>query len=141
MLLLRNLTVMHEPPIAAVMIHISDVAEALDWYERAFEGAIRSRAGDPEFEFLALGDVQLEFVPADAKVSSGACGSVVYWQVPQFEIALQHFLSVGAVLHRGPMQIEDNQCMCQIKDPWGNCIGLRGPAHPSRGPQKHAGPA
>ena len=40
--------------------------------------------------------------------------------------ALDHFKGIGAALYRGPMQIEDNLWMCQVRDPWGNCIGLRG---------------
>jgi len=117
--------------ITAVMIHVGNVAEAFAWYTRAFPSAVRSRVADPEFEFLLVGDVRLEFVPSDAKVSSGPAGSVVYWQVPDFEAALAHLQGIGANLYRGPMQIEAGQRMCQVQDPWGNCIGLRGPAHPA----------
>jgi len=34
----------------------------------------------------------------------------------------------GAALYRGPIKIEARLSMCQARDPWGNCIGLRGPA-------------
>ena len=118
---------MNEPSIAAVMIHVGNVSDALAWYERAFPSAVRSRVEAPHFEFLVVGNVRLEFVPSDNKVSSGTAGSVVYWQVPEFEAALIHFQSIGARLYRGPMGIEGGQCMCQVQDPWGNCIGLRGP--------------
>jgi len=114
--------------VSAIMVHVTNVHDALAWYHRAFPGAVRRRLGIPEFEILFVGDVQLEFVPADTKVSSGPCGTVVYWQVPSFEETLEHFQSLGARLYRGPMQIEGGQLMCQVQDPWGNCIGLRGPA-------------
>jgi len=26
------------------------------------------------------------------------------------------------------MLIENGEAMCQVQDPWGNCIGLRGPS-------------
>jgi predicted enzyme related to lactoylglutathione lyase len=120
---------MSEPSIASVMVHVGSVAEAFAWYSRAFPGAVLSSVANPEFEFLVIGNVRLELVPSDSKVASGAAGSVVYWQVPKFEAALAHFKSIGARLYRGPMQIEGGQCMCQVQDPWGNCIGLRGPAH------------
>ena len=68
---------MHQP-IVAVMIHVSNVGEALDWYERAFSSAIRKRAQDSDFEFLEINGVHLEIVPSDEKVSSDAAGSVVY---------------------------------------------------------------
>lgn len=113
-------------PIAAVLIHVADVPAGIAWYTRAFPEAIRKRLDEVDFEYLQLGSIQIEIVPADAKVASGAAGSVVYWQVPDFDAALEHMLSIGATLYRGPIQIEDSQRMCQVRDPWGNCIGLRG---------------
>jgi predicted enzyme related to lactoylglutathione lyase len=112
-------------PIVAVLVHVSDVQAGLDWYQLAFSTAIRSYIAEPNFEFLEIGGIQLEIVPSDEKVSAGACGSVVYWAVPDLEIALLHMQSIGAKLYRGPMKIEAGQSMCQVRDPWGNCIGLR----------------
>ncbi|WP_414657825.1 VOC family protein [Deinococcus sp. VB343] len=114
-------------PIAAVMIHVADIAEGLNWYARAFPDAVRRTFPDSPFEYLDCGGVMLELVPADAKVQSGAAGSVVYWQVEDFAAALAHLQSLGAELYRGPMQIEGGQRMGQVRDPWGNPIGLRGP--------------
>ena len=31
------------------------------------------------------------------------------------------------------MSIEGGQLMCQVQDPWSNCIGLRGPSSLSKG--------
>ena len=114
-------------PIAAVMIHVANVEEGLAWYQRAFPHARRCRVMEYDFEYLDLDGVRLEIVPADKQVASGAAGSVVYWQIPDFEAALARFQALGAPLYRGPMQIENKQRMCQVRDPWGNCIGLRGP--------------
>jgi predicted enzyme related to lactoylglutathione lyase len=119
-------------PIAAVMVHVSNVDAALAWYLQAFPEAIRTTARGTDFVYLCVGDIQLELVLADEKVSSGAAGSVVYWQVANFEESLHWLQVLGANLYRGPMQIEANLSMCQVKDPWGNCIGLRGPTAPSR---------
>ncbi|MBB4223304.1 MULTISPECIES: VOC family protein [Variovorax] len=119
-------------PIAAVMVHVADVEAALRWYEAAFGGeAVRVRIGTPVFECLSVQGVLLEIVPSDGKVDSGASGSVVYWSVDRFDAALRGFESAGAVLYRGPLRLDDAQgvqYMCQVRDPWGNCIGLRGPA-------------
>ena len=61
-------------------------------------------------------------------VADVAAGSVVYWRVDNFDAALAHALSQGGTLYRGPMRIEAGLAMCQVRDPWGNCVGLRGPA-------------
>jgi predicted enzyme related to lactoylglutathione lyase len=39
---------------------------------------------------------------------------------------LAHLIAIGGTLYRGPLDIQDDMRMCQVKDPWGNCIGLRG---------------
>ena len=114
--------------IAAVLVHVDEVAAGLDWYARALPGSQRvalASSGAPTA--LELGGVRVELVPADGKVSSGAAGTVVYWRVSSFGRALDHLLACGATLYRGPMEIEYGQTMCQVRDPWGNCIGLLGP--------------
>jgi disulfide oxidoreductase YuzD len=42
--------------IAAVLVHVPVVADALDWYERALRRATRRRLGEPrDFEYLDVG--------------------------------------------------------------------------------------
>ena len=114
-------------PVAAVLVHVDDVAAGLAWYRRAFAQAQHVSIAVPAFECLAIDGVRLEIVRADEKLSSGASGSVVYWRVADLDAALARFQSLGATLYRGPMAIEAGLSMCQVRDPWGNCIGLRGP--------------
>lgn len=116
--------------IAAVLVHTPDFVAALDWYERAFVGARRVHLDAWNHTILRFGDIDIEPVRADHKVGAGPAGSVVYWQVTDFDRALEHMQSVGATLYRGPMDIEGGEAMCQVRDPWGNCIGLRGRRRP-----------
>ena len=120
---------MHPSPIAAVLIHVpkSDWRAALAWYQSAFPRAKRVRIESHDFECLELDGVRLELVCADEKVASGAAGSVVYWRVADLDATLNHFKGLGVALYRGPLKIEDELWMCQVRDRWGNCIGLRGP--------------
>ncbi len=113
--------------VSAILVHVADVEAGLTWYQRAFPRAERQRLPAFDFEYLKIGSIHLEIVQADEKVASGAAGSVVYWQVEDFDRALSHFNAIGAPLYRGPLEIEDDLWMCQVRDPWGNCIGLRGP--------------
>lgn len=112
--------------ISAVLIHVSDVDAAIEWYRKAFPHAVLKHLEAFDFSYLQIGDVDLEIVPADEKVSSGAAGSIVYWHVEDFDQSLARFIAVGGTLYRGPLHIQDDMRMCQVKDPWGNCIGLRG---------------
>ncbi|WP_231957653.1 VOC family protein [Paraburkholderia tropica] len=113
-------------PICAVLIYVPDVAAAIDWYQSAFRGSERRRLSEFDFTCLDFNGISLEIVPSDEKLSSGAAGTVAYWAVEDFDDTLAHLLAVGATLYRGPGRIEDNKQMCMVRDPWGNCIGLRG---------------
>src|SRR6478752_7100454 len=113
--------------VTAVLVHVASMSEGMVWYRRAFPDAVVEISEPSGFEFLKIGRTQLEIVPADDKVASGAAGSIVYWWVDDFDRTLAHLQSVGAVLYRGPMKIDGELWMCQVRDPWGNCIGIRGP--------------
>ncbi|WP_374569014.1 GNAT family N-acetyltransferase [Ideonella sp.] len=114
-------------PALAVMIHSADPEGARAWYQRLWPQAQAVHVAEPQpFDLLLHDGVQLEFVPADAKVASGAAGSVVYWPVDDFEAMRTHAEALGAQLYRGPMRIDAGRTMAQFKDPWGNLFGLRG---------------
>jgi hypothetical protein len=113
-------------PIASVLIHVDNPEAGLIWYQKAFPEANKRTIVKLGFVYLDYMGVMLEIVPADHKVSSGAAGSVVYWQTDNFQKRLDHLLTIGATLYRGPMDIEGDLKMCQVRDLWGNCIGIKG---------------
>ena len=110
----------------AVLIYVQNVELGLERYRKAFPAAIPIYHPRSAFTVLELEGFSLEIVQADEKVGAGKKGTVVYWSVDDFRQALRHFQSLGATLYRGPMAIENGLIMCQIEDPFGNLIGLRG---------------
>ena len=119
--------------IAAVMVHVpaAEASAALDWYQSAFPASLRFKIEEQDFEFLQVGPTRIEVVSADEKVSFGPSGTIVYWRVDDVAMSAASLEKIGATLYRGPMNIENGQVMCQLQDPWGNCIGLRGPSRPT----------
>jgi len=109
----------------AILVHVSDIERASDWYSIAFPGAVQLSAS-AEHAVLQVGSISLEMVKSDSKVGSGKQGTVVYWHVESWLAAIERFEALGARLYRGPLIIEDNQMMCQFEDPFGNLIGIRG---------------
>ena len=111
---------------AAILVHVPNVEKGLEWYKKAFPEAVPVH--DPAFDFtvLNLNGFSLEVVQADDKVGVGKFGTVLYWSVTSLPVALAHFEKLGAHLYRGPMEIENGLSMCQVEDPFGNLIGLRG---------------
>lgn len=111
---------------AALLIHVPDARKGLAWYQKAFPDATSVYLPEFDFTTLELNGFSIEIVQADEKVSAGKRGTVLYWTVSDFNEALAHFQSIGAALYRGPMEIEHGLMMCQLEDPFGNLIGLRG---------------
>ena len=111
----------------AVLVHVPEVKAGSLWYQQAFTEAKVQYKSD-KLTVLKLRDFSIEIVEADEKVGSGKNGTVLYWSVNSLTATVSHLQSLGATMYRGPMNIENNQSMCQIEDPFGNLIGLRGEA-------------
>jgi predicted enzyme related to lactoylglutathione lyase len=114
-----------ENPIVSVLLHVADWRAATEWYATVFDQAIRITPDPDDYGHIDIGGVALEIVEADEKVGSGAAGTVVYWAVADLEGQIARLRELGAVLYRGPLDIADGDRICQMRDPWGNCIGLR----------------
>jgi len=112
-------------PIVSVLIHVPDWRAATQWYVRAFETANQIHPESDDYGHLDIGGVALEIVDADDKVGCGPAGSVVYWSVENLDSQVARLQSIGGVLYRGPLNIAGGDRICQVRDPWGNCIGLR----------------
>jgi len=110
----------------AVLIHVPDVALGLAWYQQAFVLAEPKLLPDTDLIILDIAGFMIEIVQADHKVGAGKMGTVLYWHLDSLAQAIIHFEGLGARLYRGPMAIENGMSMCQIEDPFGNLIGLRG---------------
>jgi predicted enzyme related to lactoylglutathione lyase len=114
-------------PICAVLIHVTNWREGFAWYRPAFPTAKEVHPPGDDWMCLELDGTQIEIVPTDDKVTSGTAGTVVYWFTDDFHARMNYLQSIGAVLYRGPMEIEHGMAMCQFKDPFGNLLGIRGP--------------
>lgn len=112
---------------AALMVHVNDWEAGFSWYREAFPEA--TVVGIPKFNFKALriGDFVIEVVRSDEKVPGGKAGTVLYWAVGDLLKAVERFQQLGAEVYRSPMAIENGIGICQVTDPFGNLIGLRGP--------------
>ena len=112
--------------IIELMYFVPDRQAAASWYAELFETAI-THLNTPGAFFIRVGAHDIWFHAADSKVPAGAAGQVAYWAVDDFEAALARARRLGAELHRGPLQRLDGHVMCQVKDPFGNIIGIIGP--------------
>ena len=108
-----------------IMFIVQDPTQARHWYSSLFQTQIKHL---PEFSFdyLEISSCIVEFLQADHKNQPGTQGQVGYWSVPSFDEFIERAYSMGATLYRGPIKIEEGRRMAQLKDPFGNLIGIRG---------------
>ncbi len=110
--------------IDSVLMFVPSVQEAAEWYSSVLQLPVSFV--DEYFASISVGPVQLCFHPADAKVPAGRAGQVAYWRVDSLRDASDKFRNAGALMFRGPLQIESGQGICQLADPFGNLFGLIG---------------
>jgi predicted enzyme related to lactoylglutathione lyase len=111
---------------AALLVYVPDILAGLAWYQQAFPQAVPRYYPEFDFTVLDINGFSLEVVQADNKVGSGKKGVVLYWHSDDWDATLKRLIELGASLYRGPMAIENGLSMCQLEDPFGNLIGLRG---------------
>ena len=82
---------------------------------------------DDNFGLIKIGENELCFHLADDKSPVTTGGSVSYWHVNDLLDVVDLFVENGGVIYRGPIEIPENdEGICQIKDPFGNVIGIQG---------------
>ena len=111
----------------ALLVHAPDWELGFAWYKEAFPCAKTIEMPEFNFRALQIGEFLIEVVRSDKKVPSGKAGTVLYWKVDDLLMEIERFKKLGSELYRGPMSIENGLGMCQVTDPFGNLIGLRGP--------------
>lgn len=129
-ILLRMAVNVGDPDVRAPALHavervvffVGDVEAAVAWYQQVLSGTVeRSR-----LPTVVAGHVHLGFHPADAQTPAGIGGVVPYCGVESLDGLVQRFVDAGASIYRGPLTIEDGRRICQVRDPFGNVLGLVG---------------
>ena len=111
--------------IDGIMYFSSEPKKSLHWYSELFE-IKPSYQEEYDFYYLEVNGSIIEFHQVDSKNGVGTEGQVCYWKVVDFDKVYNRMLSLGASAYRGPMEIDYGRKMAQLKDPFGNLIGIRG---------------
>jgi predicted enzyme related to lactoylglutathione lyase len=113
------------PKIDGVMFIVEEPSVAREWYSNLFNTDARYLEAF-DFWYLDVGGFVVEFLKADRKSQPGVHGQVCYWLVESFDSFVEKATGLGATFYRGPIDIEQGQRMAQLRDPFGNVIGIRG---------------
>ncbi|CCH88983.1 putative Glyoxalase/bleomycin resistance protein/dioxygenase [Modestobacter italicus] len=114
------------PPFASVtdvFCFVPDLAAATAWYT--------DRLGSPpvlvarQLARFDLGGSRLTVHSIDEFNGGGPAGCVACWDVEDVDALVAEWVRHGAVAHRGPKTIMTGERLCQLRDPFGNLLGVR----------------
>ncbi len=105
-----------------VVYFVKYLDQTKKWYEKVL-GLSPSFESQNFFSF-DLESVRISFHIADEKCSPGVSGQVAYWTVTNLQDSLNELIDNGCGLYRDPIKGIDGTKVCQVKDPFGNAIGL-----------------
>jgi predicted enzyme related to lactoylglutathione lyase len=109
----------------ATYLFVTNVRKSSAWYSKILSAPLI--INEESFALIEIGDSELCFHLADTKSPVSTGGSVSYFYVDDLVNAAKVFEEEGAIIYRGPLKIDGTpEGICQIKDPFGNVIGLQG---------------
>ena len=111
--------------IDSIYLFVEKIKESSHWYSKVLKMPLE--IDDDNFALIRIGECELCFHLADSKSPCTTGGSVGYWRVENLIEAAERFKVEGGIVYRGPIKIPGTTVgICQIKDPFGNAIGLQG---------------
>ena len=98
---------------------VSDLAKAKEWYSKAFQ--VTPYFDEPYYVGFDIGGFELGLQPEEVPVGENIA---VFWGVEDLQKEYERFLSCGATVVEGPMNVGEKIMVATVKDPWSNLIGL-----------------
>jgi predicted enzyme related to lactoylglutathione lyase len=111
-------------PVVNVFYFVDDLPAATDWYRELLgRDPVETR---PQLAMFAIGPARLTLHVGDEyNATVDARGTVAYWDVSDVDATVAECVGRGAVAHRGPVTIFTGERLCQLRDPFGNLLGIR----------------
>jgi lactoylglutathione lyase len=101
---------------------VSDLSKAKEWYSKAFQS--KPYFDEVFYVGFNIAGYELGLHPEDKEVKEKAESVMTYWGVDNIEEEYQRLLSLGAFVHQAPQNVGGEIVVAEVKDPWGNIIGL-----------------
>ncbi|HEX7255787.1 MAG TPA: VOC family protein [Gaiellaceae bacterium] len=115
--------------VRALMLFAEDTHAVAEWWAAAF-GVERLEVEQHEqgaFVFFDAAGLEIGVHAADPEKNPVGGSPVVYFSVESVSSTRAQLLGRGATPHRGPLAVDRDRSICQLKDPFGNVFGLDGP--------------
>jgi predicted enzyme related to lactoylglutathione lyase len=110
--------------VTNVFYLVEDLVAARDWY-RELVGSEPIEV-QPQLVTYLIDGVRLTLHLGDEfNTPAETRGTVAYWGVDDVDAVVAWCEARGAIAHRGPKTIFTGERLCQLRDPFGNLLGIR----------------
>ena len=108
--------------LRTVAYQVEDIEQAKNWYMAAT--GIEPYFDEPFYVGFNIGGYELGLQPVERGQAVDAGRVVVYWGVPDIDVALAHLLEVGARLNEAVQEVGGGIKVATVRDPFGNILGI-----------------
>ena len=107
---------------ASIVFFVKELRKAAAWYSNILN--IEPYRKDNDFIGFHLAGIDLCFHRFDEKAIMQSGSQIAYWQVEDLSETVKEFVAGGASVYRRSIEIPEGGRVAQIKDPFGNIIGV-----------------
>ena len=107
--------------LRTAIYRVPDLTKAKSWYSKIL--GIEPYFDQPFYVGFNVGGYELGLDP-DQSSSAGSGGVLVYWGVPDADVALKRLLSLGATERTNVQDVGEGIRVASVLDPFGNVFGL-----------------
>ena len=100
---------------------VPDISTAKEWYTQTFETI--PYFDEPFYVGFNIGGYELGLIPEEGSIEKSD-NVLTYWGVEDIHLQYQKFLNNGATDFSKPVNVGGEIITAELKDPWGNVIGL-----------------
>ncbi|MGB0629410.1 MAG: VOC family protein [Alphaproteobacteria bacterium] len=108
--------------LRTTLYRVGDLAAAKTWYADAVGEA--PFFDEPFYVGFNIAGYELGLMPDDTPAADKTENVLSYWGVEDIDSEVARLKDMGATMDNDPMNVGGDIVVAELKDPWGNVLGL-----------------
>ena len=108
--------------LRTTVYRVGDLAAAKTWYADAVGEA--PYFDEPFYVGFNIAGYELGLMPDDTPAADKTENVLSYWGVEDIDSEVARLKDMGATMDNDPMNVGGDIVVAELKDPWGNVLGL-----------------
>ena len=108
--------------LRTTVYRVGDLVAAKEWYSAAFGEA--PYFDEPFYVGFNIAGYELGLMPDETPAADKTDNVLSYWGVEDINAEAARLKDLGATMDNDPMNVGGDIVVAELKDPWGNVLGL-----------------